>query len=95
MADRYYGVSKGSKSFPFIEIVIDPSALNQTTAQAEYDRLFERRTKIIRTIARSIREAGLQPGDDIPATVVDMRHTVLNIDVRIVYLIELFPEVQR
>lgn len=95
MSDRYYGISKGSKAFPFITVYQDPDALTLDQAQLDYDFLLKRRDKIVRAIARDIRENDITRQEDLTDELLSCREQVTNIDAHIANLIEYFPEVQR
>lgn len=92
---KFYGVSKGSKRFPYPETFKDPDAITFDQAQVEYDFLAARRTKLVRAIARDIRELDIKHEEDLTDDLLSCREQVRNIDKRLGFLADQFPEVVR
>ena len=91
---KYYGVSKGSKRFPYREIR-NEKTLSPEQAQSDYDFLLAKRTKLVRQIARDIQEHGIQKEEDLTEELLASHTVVRNIDKRLGELIEMYPEVER
>lgn len=92
---RHYGVSKGSKRFPFREIIVDPDALGKEEAQSEYDFLMKRHQKIVRAMTRDIRELNIQHEHELTDDLLSCREQLRNIEARLRFITERFPEVVR
>ncbi len=88
MRNKHYGVSKGSKTFPFRERVINPDAVTADKAQVEYDLLIKRRVKLIRVAAKWHPPLVLDE-------VMSLKCQITDINTKIMSLIEHFPEVER
>ncbi len=89
---KFYGISKGSKRFPFIEVPFTTPNLLPEQAMAEYDKLVAARTRTIKSMARWI-AAQEGPITDLPEDFLAKKDQVDGIDIRIAELLEQFPEV--
>lgn len=94
--NRHYGVRRGSKRSRYREIPVTQDTYRTSyDIQNAHDKLEDARKRVISSIVRFIKVAGLQPGDPVPEEIRVRRETLTEIDEEMRRLEDNYPWLEK